>query len=84
MPINLNNQYDIINIVDIPEEEISEPVRQALKSQIRYKDMDENDHLYNVSQILETKFDNQEVVNELDIINELCYKHGAIYFRIIQ
>jgi len=84
MPIDFTKNYDIVRIIDIPKNEISEKLKEAIKVEPRYKDADQNEDIYNASQILESINFEQDLIAELEAIDELCEKNQAIYFRIIE
>lgn len=84
MPIDINKNYDIVRIIDIPENEISDELKQAIKAEPRYKDADQSEHIYNASQILESMDFEQDLIMELEAIDTLCGKNQAIYFRITE
>ena len=82
MAIDFTKKYDIVRIIDIPENEISEQLKEFIKTEIRYKDTNEEEHLYNASQILEALNFEKGLTAEMEAIDELCGKNQSIYFRI--
>ncbi|MCX2429842.1 hypothetical protein [Pedobacter sp. GR22-10] len=86
MQIDFNKKYDIVKIIDIPENEISEELKKELKNIIRYKDSHADENIYNTDDYInEPAFNgSQEAINELEAIATLCFNNGAIYFRITE